>query len=869
MGPGTLLVAVTPGTFYCQDRGLLQAEWCVEPLLHRCSYCCGTDFCYYYHCYRSPFWPVLPVGGAVRTNRAMEVPEVRCWLDVPSSIVAWGPGKNWGRASVAYVRIQGIDLDAGSATAALLDPCFPCSLGSCSNPRLLVDLGIQMNIVGHAVNSLQQGGCYVIYGAVAPVQHGKFCYEISVPTISARAGVARVLGASLPADPPSGSFGLGELFCGGMGGWSVAAAHCNCFHRAFALDIDPDATTWYARNHGGVLISPCDCATAGAQYQNNVPVITGDMRDWQWMQVLLHVPCEILSASFPCIAFSGMGNMRGTAAEAGRILLDTIQAARLLQPVAVVFENVPGFRNGQEFAQFKECLRLSGFELMFSGMWDIAELGCISRKRWVACALNTWHLSRPQHVGKWAPPLVKRDIKFDPNVHTITTWDQQQYDGLIVSQEEMQLLRKLPNVDGSYGFSGRVYGLGSVLPTFTASYRKSLGFSEAYLRDRGLFAWIVREAKQILRWLSSAEAAVLMGFPLDFQLPSDEEVSTCLVGNCIAPAHAGSTLHYLQQVFTEQLGYPAPEKFEGFLVKLEAACEGLASAVPCIAGDTLRLVRGSQAPPAVLDVWLSNDVLHAAGHTLKPPYHSTDAPSAAAAGRWSTLALCPGDTLKPVQSAEAPVAFLDSSVSTISLKRKHDAQGAAGSTPLQVQSEATQPDETLATAPFPGLVEGEPMSTGQSGVFDVRGQFFRLPDVQHPTGWRHWYRGTFPYSYLDSVVMTYRGEVLRETDTLQPGFRYVLQMATVFQGEDASALIVDTLMCSASFIPCLRRSRMSLGWTGFILLALLIVIGSGSRLTANQSLAVTFLRQTEATLFDSATGKGEVARKLELNLRNT
>ena len=31
----------------------------------------------------------------------------------------------------------------------------------------------------------------------------------------------------------------------------------------------------------------------------------------------------------------------------------------------------------------------------------------------------------------------------------------------------MQLLRKLPNVDGSHGFSGRVYGLGGVLPTFT------------------------------------------------------------------------------------------------------------------------------------------------------------------------------------------------------------------------------------------------------------------------------------------------------------------------------------------------------------------------------------------------------------------
>ena len=105
-----------------------------------------------------------------------------------------------------------------------------------------------------------------------------------------------------------------DLFCG-IGGFHIAATR-NDIEVIFACEIDAAAAACYEANlhltpHGDI-----------AQCKDEIP------------------PHDILLAGFPCQDFSIMGKGQGLQGEHGRYVLEVAEIASLLQPGAVVMENV-------------------------------------------------------------------------------------------------------------------------------------------------------------------------------------------------------------------------------------------------------------------------------------------------------------------------------------------------------------------------------------------------------------------------------------------------------------------------------------------------------------------------------------------------
>ena len=204
------------------------------------------------------------------------------WVDIGQAISAWTATSRWNQSSVAYVRIDSVVEHDQLATAALIDPSFPTSLGCPSPPRMLLDIGISMQLEGPMISKLRCGMVYVVYGAQAPVQNMvQSIIRIQVPMPSRRAGISRVLGTGLPWQTSQGGgkgiASVAEIFSGGMGGWTQAIWQIPQFKTVIAIDVDEHAAQWFASQQGGVHVGWDGMSDFMQQFRDEIPVLCGDV----------------------------------------------------------------------------------------------------------------------------------------------------------------------------------------------------------------------------------------------------------------------------------------------------------------------------------------------------------------------------------------------------------------------------------------------------------------------------------------------------------------------------------------------------------------------------------------------------------------
>ena len=202
---------------------------------------------------------------------------------------------------------------------------------------------------------------YVIYGAQAPVQIGETQYRMQVPQPSSKAGISRMLGVDLPWQKQhvasKSPVAVGEMFAGGMGGWTQAMRHIPSFQTTIALDIDEYAVKWYVSNNGGVPVQGDAVVNFCNEFKGEIPVVCGDIGEWTWLQLFMDIECQVLTASFPCAPWSNLGRQSGLRNADGCALLSFMKTIRLLQPAAVCFENVSGFRSGKHLPPLWKSLQ--------------------------------------------------------------------------------------------------------------------------------------------------------------------------------------------------------------------------------------------------------------------------------------------------------------------------------------------------------------------------------------------------------------------------------------------------------------------------------------------------------------------------------
>ena len=645
------------------------------------------------------------------------------WLDLQDVAKPWVPGMHWGKRSTLYVKVTSVAIDDMQASAILVDPCLPRSLGEATGRRSLLETKSSVMLQGNHVDKLQVNGFYVLYGTLAPVQVSDHSYRVAIPKCSFAAGISKLLGARLPWDCEGGTqlpsrVAVAELFCGGVGGWSYACRKMDGFEVIMALDSDPVATKWFAINNGG---SPC---LQGEYFKNDLPfgvfpIYTCDISDRSWYQTFLEVDCEMFTISFPCTPWSSMGSRTGLNGDPGQALIHAITAAKTLQPAVLAFENVPGFRSGVEFEKFVQQLQFAGFQIMYATMDDLANYSCCSRRRWVAVAINTLHLAKPQLIQGWARPPCSAPGVFEPVRHTADFENDDLLQAWMPSDAELSILKRFPVRDDVSCPTSRIVSSGGRLPTFTASYRKSLSFSPAFLQSRGLHAWLVCDGNQKIRWFTPLEAAVTMGFAYEIQLPADPISAVHLVGNAIAPPHAALALHYTARMLAEQTGASIRADFKVFLHS--CGCQSVDFRGLCI-------VLHEEA------MFLSQK-----RSTLnKRPFSVTAKPSAA-----------PG--------LERP-------------SKKHVAQ------------EPPAAGFVADTLPFPDTMQGDLADGRPSGFLDPSGTFKELSPPSQPVHWKRWIQSPQFAKEPGKFMVSFRGEFLSDDILFLPGFKYVVQFHKVVPG---------------------------------------------------------------------------------------
>ena len=710
--------------------------------------------------------------------------------------------------------------------ATVIDPCFPRSLGEANGRRSLIDTKTKILLQGNHVDQLRVNDFYVIYGTLAPVQADDKSYRVMIPRCSSSAGISRMLGAKIPWDlPPRDNschqVAVSELFCGGIGGWSQACRRTDSFRVVMALDSDPGATKWFVANNGG-----CHCLH-GDYYKSDIdtlgfPVYTCDVADKAWYQTFLQVECDMFTISFPCTPWSSMGAQSGLMSESGRALLEVLESARILQPAVLAFENVPGFRSSREFPLFIEQLKLAGYQVMYAAVDDLASYTCVARRRWIAVAINTLHLHKPQLGQAWARPLIKVPSSFDPARHSVQFADEVQALLWEPTDHEKAVLRQYPNRDGAGIPDSRVVSAGSVLPTYTASYRKSVDFSPSFLRSKGLHAWMIRDLRERVRWLSATEAAVLMGVPLDVQLPADVTHAVHLVGNAIAPAHAALALHYAGRMLNEQTGAQINVEFADVLSNL--------GGLPVDFRDMVLVVRDA-----------TSFLCQKREMTRKRARVSADKPSATPSSERMSRAPVSQDVPNTLVDTQpfpdvvkghcfdgSPSGFDDSFGKFCAMQLI--TQPCSWRTWLQhspvakdIHKYGASFQETFLNDShvlLPGfkyvlqlhkLVPGGPGSV--SGVYDVKGDFRCLPTPIAPVLWKQWLADN-NVKLPESVWVTADNMVLNDMHVLCACKSQILRFRARLKG-GASKIAVKTHVCTPDEVRCgFLRSPICVGLDG-------------------------------------------------------
>ena len=511
------------------------------------------------------------------------------WEEVTTSIQPWLPGSRlpkWSARKVIYFRCH--DVQDLVCRGVILDLQLP-NLGQTPDNRTMLSTMEAVTVhLRHDV-AFRQGRTYVVWGSLCPVWHAEDgSWHVQMPAATSKSGVARVLG-----DRAGGAnISAFELFAGGMGGWSAALHSFPQWTVQVAIDNDEIMLANFAMNHDFRFVQTADLLQ-DAQIQGPLALLADVMED-DWLSVTLHNDGEAWLVSFPCQSWSLMGHGSGTNSDSGRVLLRVVQCARAVQPLYILLENVPGFRQHPEFQRFCQTMEEAGFALACSVVHELARVSYSTRRRWLAVFVNTLRVEHWTALGRMMPTLCYDEETFDPQLHCAQMLTAAQRESLQISEEEFQELddrQLLPQWQRNSPLAKRdalalrTCSRGQLFPVINASYRKAIEFSREYLGGKGLMSWIIKDDRNQLRCLCKWEACRALAFPHGTVLPADEATAFHALGNSISPLRAAFALHHCSEVIKQQSARPYMMTFSQIVRQIKAQRADLAKQYPALHGN--------------------------------------------------------------------------------------------------------------------------------------------------------------------------------------------------------------------------------------------------------------------------------------------
>ena len=383
----------------------------------------------------------------------------------------------------------------------------------------------------HLVNSAWQGGSWLlVQGATLRKQHEGHWHAVCDDRTGIRLWDIRRAGCAR----------ITELFCGGMGGWSMAVEWCKqqgfpC-HTVAALDWDNLATRFFQLNHGGIVHTHVPACVR----ENDMPLILHDeMSVVNVVHLMAVTKSNALTSSPPCPDWSTASSQAGLLGEGGREIIRTMCAARVAAPLWVLLENVAAMRDHAHWSMIHETIRWAGFMIAEYKIMDLADMRAIRRPRLVILLINKsiscasvpsmpWYKVPNQSLGSSEleelrhPDEIMHQVRLNSDL--VKFYSRQEY-----------MPARWTTSDGiSEPVTARVVKHSDKVNTIMRMYSQQHRISHEKLLKKKLLAQLHKDETGF-RFFTPVEILALHGISSPIHVPISVRHAFELVGNMIVP----------------------------------------------------------------------------------------------------------------------------------------------------------------------------------------------------------------------------------------------------------------------------------------------------------------------------------------------
>lgn len=249
---------------------------------------------------------------------------------------------------------------------------------------------------------------------------------------------------------------MGELFCGGYGGWShavkaIQSRGCD-MTTSWALDYDFMCCKAFAYTHdmSHFASDPVQCGNdiQTADDANLIPsiVFNTDVDMLWWITYASMFSCQCIAWSPPCPPWSGANEALGLSRSEGLTMIFAALCFAALSPRMWMMENVSGLVRHKHWEIVKAVFQWSGYRIMWHPVLNLHDHVPQSRERLLVVAANTRdHRLHPHNFVSW--PVTSRVNLAEYGA--LMPLDEYWQDHATLSQEELETYmspRFLPKV---------------------------------------------------------------------------------------------------------------------------------------------------------------------------------------------------------------------------------------------------------------------------------------------------------------------------------------------------------------------------------------------------------------------------------------
>ena len=349
-----------------------------------------------------------------------------------------------------------------------------------------------------------------------------------------------------------------DFFSGGFCGWSQAASvmsvHNYEFEFIFGIDNNDKVAKSFSKFHkdASIMSSYAECVKQ-FQFEKGMDVSTSmlfhcDFNEGWWMQFASATAIDILCMSCPCPAWTFpnfQAEKTGVLREDGMLTVEAIRRACILEVPVILFENVMTMTTHPHFPVIKMVLEYYDYVIVWEKCLNLSDICPQNRVRFLALIVNKSIEFMAENVPFTTWPSVQKPTLASFGAICEVTEEMQQF--VMVSQTAMGRFRSPHNLPSSEYKKTRLTlddyrlrGPGDTFATIMAAYSTQGEMAQERIDRGGLYGSLLSEDKtwEKARYISVAEAVILMGGVNPLHLPLERADHFKIVGNAIAVPHA-------------------------------------------------------------------------------------------------------------------------------------------------------------------------------------------------------------------------------------------------------------------------------------------------------------------------------------------